>query len=174
MGKQETFSLPSSLPSLTCKFLFLCAKKIISFSRPLKKTYKKNCTEGPCVVLCGIKTANTGKEPFQKALRSILDYCGRKPCQSPKKVFFFLKKIFVVELSIKINAPYYIHVFLLYIKDEIMEIVRFSLLFCDIHQCLYSIKSNDLLKFPSLLNLPQDFDFISRLRINAQLRTQTL
>merc|ERR1712004_830351 len=102
MGKQETFSLPSSLPSLTCKFLFLCAKKIISFSRPLKKTYKKNCTEGPCVVLCGIKTANTGKEPFQKALRSILDYCGRKPCQSPKKDFFLKKKSFLfVEIIYK-------------------------------------------------------------------------
>merc|ERR1712062_233151 len=50
----------------------------------------------------------------------ILDYCGRKPCQSPKKVFFLKKKnLFCLsKLSIKINAPYYIHVFLLYIKDE--------------------------------------------------------
>jgi len=48
------------------------------------------------------KTQKNGKEPFQKALRSILDYCGRKPCQSPKKVFFLKKKSFLfVEIIYK-------------------------------------------------------------------------
>ena len=127
-------------------------------------------------MLCGIKNCKNWKRAFSKSTPVYPRLLWTKALPISKKSFFLEKKnLFCLsKLSIKINAPYYIHVFLLYIKDEIMEIVRFSLLFCDIHQCLYSIKSNDLLKFPSLLNLPQDFDFISRLRKNAQLRTQTL
>jgi len=63
--------------------IFEIIEKNSKNSSPKKFTkyhFTKNvCTEGPCVVLCGIKHAKTGKEPFQKALRSILDYCGRKP-----------------------------------------------------------------------------------------------
>ena len=56
-----------------------CApKKIITKNFILTKKNSFSAG-GPCVVLCGIKHAKTGKEPFQKALRSILDYCGRKP-----------------------------------------------------------------------------------------------
>merc|ERR1712029_300732 len=120
-NKQETFSLPSSLPSLTCKSLFLCAKKIISFfeDQLKKKSKKKNCTEGPCVVLCGIKNCKNWKRAFSKSTPVYPRLLWTKALPISKKSFFLEKKnLFCLsKLSIKNNAPYYIHVFLLYIKD---------------------------------------------------------
>merc|ERR1712026_446043 len=110
----ETFSLPSSLPSLTCKFPFLCAKKKKSKNFFSKKKNQKMHRGTLCCALRN-KTQKNGKEPFQKALRSILDYCGRKPCQSPKKYLICVKKNDII------NASNIIHVFLLctYFENEI-------------------------------------------------------
>lgn len=93
-NKQETFSLPSSLPSLTCKFLFLCAKKIISFfeDQLKKKSKKKNCTEGPCVVLCGIKNCKNWKRAFSKSTPVYPRLLWTKALPISKKSFFLEKK----------------------------------------------------------------------------------
>jgi len=68
-NKQETFSLPSSLPSLTCKFLFLCAKKIISFfeDQLKKKSKKKKLHRGTlCCALRNKKLQKLEKSLFKK------------------------------------------------------------------------------------------------------------
>merc|ERR1712029_1177884 len=63
-NKQETFSLPS----LTCKFLFLCAKKIISFFEDqLKKKSKKKWHRGTlCCALRNKKLQKLEKSLFKK------------------------------------------------------------------------------------------------------------
>merc|ERR1711956_149133 len=82
--KEKTFRLiPLSLPSLNCKANYLSRPK--KRSQKLVKKAKKLMTflgREPCVVLCGIIIKNkqtnklqteqkNGKEPFQKALRSL-------------------------------------------------------------------------------------------------------
>merc|ERR1712156_1317194 len=86
-----------------------------------KKKVKKKCTEGPCVVLCGIKNCKNWKRAFSKSTPVYPRLLWTKALPISKKSFFLEKKnLFCLsKLSIKINAPYYIHVFLLYIKDEI-------------------------------------------------------
>ena len=133
----------------------------------------KKCTEGPCVVLCGIKNCKNWKRAFSKSTPVYPRLLWTKALPISKKSFFLEKKnLFCLsKLSIKINAPYYIHVFLLYIKDEIYgdRAVFFTILW---YTSMFVFNQIEWLTtlFPSLLK-PQDFDFISN---NAELRTQTL
>merc|ERR1711862_551948 len=89
----ETFSLPSSLPSLTCKFLFLCAKKIISFFEDqLKKKSKKKMHRGTLCCALRNKNCKNWKRAFSKSTPVYPRLLWTKALPISKKSFFLEKK----------------------------------------------------------------------------------